>query len=53
MTLRAAGDTSDYFIYEELHRSAEKRRIPSTQILHEESLAIFEAWKTQPNKQPY
>ena len=39
----AAAGFDDKLIYEELHRSAEKRRIPSTQILHEESLAIFEA----------
>ena len=43
----------DKLIYEELNRPAEKRRIPMTQILHEESLAIFAAWAKQEGKQTY
>ena len=43
----------DAFIYEELRRPPESRRIPMTQLMREESLAIFAAWKQQPNKTPY
>jgi guanine deaminase len=43
----------DAFIYEELQRPLESRRIPMIQLLREESLAIFAAWKQQPNKTPY
>ncbi len=43
----------DAFIYEELQRSPESRRIPMTQLMREESLAIFAAWKQQANKTQY
>jgi len=43
----------DAFIYEELRRPPESRRIPMTQLMREESLTIFAAWKRQPNKTPY
>jgi len=43
----------DAFIYEELRRPPESRRIPMTQLTREESLAIFAAWKRQPNKTQY
>ncbi len=43
----------DAFIYEELRRPPESRRIPMTQLMREESLAIFAAWKQQPNKTQY
>ena len=43
----------DAFIYEELQRPLEARRIPMIQLLREESLAIFAAWKRQPNKTSY
>ena len=43
----------DAFIYEELQRPPESRRIPMTQLMREESLAIFAAWKRQPNKTQY
>jgi guanine deaminase len=43
----------DAFIYEELQRPLEARRIPMIQLLREESLAIFAAWKRQPNKISY
>jgi guanine deaminase len=43
----------DAFIYEELRRPLESRRIPMTQLLREEAVAIFAAWKQQPNKTPY
>ena len=43
----------DAFIYEELRHPPESRRIPMTQLMREESLAIFAAWKRQPNKTQY
>jgi guanine deaminase len=43
----------DAFIYEELQRPLESRHIPMIQLMREESLAIFAAWKHQPNKNPY
>lgn len=43
----------DAFIYEELRRPPESRRIPMTQLMREESLEIFAAWKQQANKTQY
>jgi tRNA(Arg) A34 adenosine deaminase TadA len=43
----------DALIYEELQRSPETRRIPMIPLMREESLAIFAAWKQQPNKTEY
>jgi tRNA(Arg) A34 adenosine deaminase TadA len=49
----AAAGFDDALIYEELQRAPESRSIPMVQILREESLAVFEAWKRQPNKTQY
>jgi guanine deaminase len=49
----AAAGFDDQFIYEEINLPAEKRRIPMTQMLREESLPIFAAWAKQPNKLAY
>jgi guanine deaminase len=43
----------DAFIYDELKIAPSKRRIPMTQFLRDDSLAIFLAWKQQENKTPY
>ena len=43
----------DAFIYDELKVPPEERRIPMLQCMREESLAVFSAWKQQPNKTPY
>ncbi|PYU71748.1 MAG: tRNA-specific adenosine deaminase [Acidobacteria bacterium] len=43
----------DAFIYEELKIAPAGRRIPMTQLLRADSLAIFSAWKQQENKTPY
>ena len=43
----------DAFIYDELKVTPASRRIPMTQLLREDSLAIFSAWKQQENKTPY
>jgi guanine deaminase len=54
----AAGDAAaagfdEAFIYDELKKAHAARRIPMTQLLRDESLEIFSAWKSQPNKTPY
>jgi guanine deaminase len=43
----------DAFIYQELKRPPESRHIPMIQLMREESLAIFAAWKQQLNKTEY
>lgn len=43
----------DAFIYDELKIASAARRIPMTQLLRDDSLAIFTAWKQQENKTPY
>jgi guanine deaminase len=49
----AAAGFDDKFIHEELTRPVSQRQIPTTQILHQDSQAIFEAWARQPNKKLY
>jgi guanine deaminase len=49
----AGAGFDDAFIYEELQRPPESRRIPMIQLLREESLAVFSVWKQQTNKTPY
>jgi guanine deaminase len=49
----AAAGFDDAFIYEELNRTLADRRVPMQQLLREESLAIFSAWKLQEKKIPY
>jgi tRNA(Arg) A34 adenosine deaminase TadA len=43
----------DAFIYDELKVTPASRRIPMTQLLREDSLAIFSAWRQQENRTPY
>jgi guanine deaminase len=43
----------DSFIYEELKRPHARRRIPAIQLMREEALAGFAAWKAKNNKIPY
>jgi guanine deaminase len=43
----------DAFIYDELKRSHAARRVPMTQLLRDDSLAIFSAWENLENKTPY
>jgi guanine deaminase len=43
----------DAFIYEELRRPPDARRIPIIQMMGEESLSVFAAWKQQANKATY
>jgi guanine deaminase len=49
----AAAGFDDAFIYDELKRAQSARRIPMTQLLRDESLSIFSAWKQLANKTPY
>lgn len=49
----AAAGFDDQFIHEEMNRPMKQRRIPTAQILHDESQAIFAAWAAQENKQSY
>ncbi len=49
----SAAGFDDAFIYEELKRVHEARRIPMAQLLRDESLAIFSAWKRQEHKTLY
>jgi guanine deaminase len=49
----AGAGFDDAFIYEELKIAPSARRIPMTQLLRDDSLAIFSAWKQQENKTRY
>jgi guanine deaminase len=49
----AAAGFDDAFIYDELKHPRAARRVPMTQLLRDESLLIFSAWKQQENKTPY
>src|SRR3977135_2906788 len=49
----AGAGFDDAFIYDELKIAPAGRRIPMTQLLRADSLAIFSAWKQQANKTPY
>jgi guanine deaminase len=49
----AGAGFDDAFIYDELRIAPAGRRIPMTQLLRDDSLAIFSAWKQQQNKTPY
>jgi len=49
----AAAGFDDAFIYDELKIAPAARRIPASQLLREDALAIFLAWKQQENKKSY
>ena len=49
----AGAGFDDAFIYDELKVAPAVRRIPMTQLLRDDSLVIFSAWKQQENKTPY
>jgi tRNA(Arg) A34 adenosine deaminase TadA len=49
----AAAGFDDAFIYEELGRTHADRRVPMQQLLREESLQIFWAWRQQEKKTLY
>ena len=49
----AAIGFDDQFIYEELDRPMDARRLPMTQLLREEALAGFQAWERKDGKTEY
>ena len=49
----ASAGFDDAFIYDELKLLPDERRIPMTQMLREDALPVFQAWKNQANKKPY
>jgi guanine deaminase len=49
----AAAGFDDAFIYDELKSAHAARRIPMAQLLRDESLSIFSAWKQHENKTSY
>ncbi|MFO7828609.1 MAG: nucleoside deaminase [Bacteroidales bacterium] len=46
-------DFDDSFIYEELDQPAEKRKIPTIQILRNEAMQAFEKWSNKDDKVEY
>lgn len=49
----AAAGFDDSFLYDEVRRSISERRIPIQQLLHDEALASFKAWRTNTNRIDY
>ncbi len=49
----AAGGFDDAFIYDELKLLHTARRIPMSQLLHEDGIGIFRAWMAKSDKTPY
>src|SRR5258708_1740596 len=49
----AAAGFDDAFIYDELNLPLADRRVPMHQLLRDESLTIFSAWKDREKKTPY
>lgn len=43
----------DSFIYDELGKSIDQRKIPTTQLLREEAFRVLEEWKQKENKTDY
>jgi guanine deaminase len=43
----------DSFIYQEIQRPHAQRKIPMTQLMREEALAVFRAWEQKPDKISY
>lgn len=49
----AAAGFDDAFIYEELKSPVSERRMPTSQLLRDESLQIFSAWEQRSDKKTY
>jgi guanine deaminase len=49
----AAVGFDDAKIYSEMGKPAEAREIPTTQMLRESAVQVFEVWKANPNKVEY
>lgn len=49
----AAAGFDDAFVYDELRRPPNVRRLPITQLPHPEALRPFQAWLSSSSKKPY
>ncbi len=49
----ATAGFDDAFIYEEILRACEQRRLPMQQLLRDEAQASFEAWTAKPDRVEY
>jgi len=49
----AAAGFDDAFIYEELGRAPDRRRLRAVQILRADALNALDAWRANPDKTPY
>jgi tRNA(Arg) A34 adenosine deaminase TadA len=49
----ASAGFDDAFIYDEIKLSHVSRRIPMSELLREEGIAIFDAWRAKTDKTPY
>jgi len=49
----AAAGFDDSFIYDELPRPLSQRKIPMTQLLHDEAIGAFKAWRKSEKKIQY
>ncbi|HRP00145.1 MAG TPA: nucleoside deaminase [Flavobacteriales bacterium] len=49
----AAAGFDDQLIYDELPLPPGQRRIPMRTLLHDEAVALFEAWRVKPDKTAY
>ncbi len=43
----------DSLIYSEIKKPPAKRKIPTEQLMREEALKVFDAWRQKPDKVPY
>jgi len=43
----------DQFIYEELEKEIDNRKIDFKNLMRDEALPVFKKWKTKPDKTPY
>ena len=43
----------DHFIYDELAKPMEERKLPFAQLMHKEAFAIFKQWEISENKADY
>jgi tRNA(Arg) A34 adenosine deaminase TadA len=49
----AAIGFDDAWLYQEVARPIERRRLPMRRLLAAEALDVFEAWAAKPDKVPY
>lgn len=49
----SAAGFDDSFIYEELRHPFSERKIPTQQMMREEALAAFDAWRKKPDRMNY